>query len=70
MRDSVGGWEGRVIEGDGTYRVELQSRKGVAEDEMFGWHHELKECESEQTLGDGEGQGVLVCCSPWNQSWT
>ena len=22
-------------------------------------------CEFEQTLGDGEGQGSLVCCSPW-----
>ena len=21
--------------------------------------------EFEQTLGDGEGQGSLVCCSPW-----
>ena len=21
--------------------------------------------ESEQTLGDGEGQGGLACCSPW-----
>ena len=23
--------------------------------------------ESEQTLGDGGGQGSLVCCSPWAQ---
>ena len=22
-------------------------------------------CEFEQTLGDGEGQGGLACCSPW-----
>ena len=21
----------------------------------------------EQTLGDGEGQGSLVCCSPWGR---
>ena len=21
---------------------------------------------SEQVLGDGEGQGSLVCCSPWD----
>ena len=32
---------------------------------MFGWHHELNGCEFEQTLGDGEGQGSLACCSPW-----
>ena len=31
---------------------------------MVGWHHQLKAHESEQTLGDGEGQGGL-CCSPW-----
>ena len=23
--------------------------------------------EFEQTLGDGEGQGSLVCCSPWGR---
>ena len=32
---------------------------------MVGWHHRLNGHESEQTLGDGEGQGSLVCCSPW-----
>ena len=31
---------------------------------MIGWHHQLNEQESEQTPGDGEGQGSLVCCSP------
>ena len=31
---------------------------------MAGWHHQLNGYESEQTLGDGEGQGSLVCCSP------
>ena len=35
------------------------------EDEMVGWHHQLNVPESEQTLGDNEGQGILVCCSPW-----
>ena len=37
----------------------------MTEDEMVGWHHRLKGCEFEQTPGDGEGQGSLVCCSPW-----
>ena len=36
----------------------------MTEDEMVGWHHQLNEQESEQTLGDGEGQGGLACCSP------
>ena len=38
--------------------------EGVAEDEMVGWHHGLNGHEFEQTLGDGEGQGSLVCCRP------
>ena len=32
---------------------------------MVGWHHRLNGPEFEQTLGDGERQGSLVCCSPW-----
>ena len=32
---------------------------------MFGWRHRLNECDFEQTLGDGEGQRGLACCSPW-----
>ena len=42
-----------------------QEEKGTREDEMVGWHHRLNGHEFEQTLGDGEGQGSLVCCSPW-----
>ena len=37
----------------------------MTKDEMVGWHHPLNEHESEQTLGDGEGQGSLSCYSPW-----
>ena len=36
----------------------------MTENEMVGWHHQFKGHESEQTLGDGEGQGSLSCCSP------
>ena len=32
---------------------------------MVGWHHRLDGHEFEQTLGVGEGQGGLACCSPW-----
>ena len=31
---------------------------------MVGWHHQLNEYEIEETLGGGEGQGSLECCSP------
>ena len=37
----------------------------MTEDEMVGCHYQLNGPEFEQTLGDGEGQGSLVCCSPW-----
>ena len=30
---------------------------------MVRWHHQHNELE--QTLGDSEGQGILVYCSPW-----
>ena len=32
---------------------------------MVGWDKRLNGNEFEQTLGDGEGQGSLVCRSPW-----
>ena len=32
---------------------------------MVGWHYRLNRHEFEQTLGDGTGQGSLVCCGPW-----
>ena len=42
-----------------------QEEKGMAEDKMVGWHHQLNGHELKQTLGNGEGQGSLACCSPW-----
>ena len=41
-----------------------QEEKGMTEDEMVGWHHQLYGHEFEQAPGDGEGQGSLACCSP------
>ena len=32
---------------------------------MIGWHHRLNGHEFEQAPGVGDGQGSLVCCSPW-----
>ena len=34
---------------------------------MDRWHHRLNGCEFEQALGDGEGQGSLVCWSSWGR---
>ena len=47
-------------------KIEGRRRRG-RQDEMAGWHHRRNGHEFEQTLGDGEGQGSLVCCSPWNR---
>ena len=44
-----------------------KEEKGMTEDEMVGWHHQLNAHTFEQALGDGEGQGSLACCSPWGQ---
>ena len=61
-----------------------QEEKEATEDEMVRLHHRLNGHEFEQTLGDGEGQGSLACCSPrghkesdtterlnnnWNSAW-
>ena len=42
-----------------------QEEKGTTEDEMVGWHQRLNGSEFEQALAVGDGQGSLVCCSPW-----
>ena len=42
-----------------------QEEKGVTEDEMVRWHHQLSGRVFEQSPGDSEGQGSLVCCILW-----
>ena len=42
-----------------------QEEKGATEEEMVEWHQQLNGHEFEQALGDSEGRGSLVCCSPW-----
>ena len=37
----------------------------MTEDEIVGMHHQLNGHEFKQTLGDGDRQGSLACCSPW-----
>ena len=44
---------GKVPDAEKDWR---QVEKGVVEDEMVGWHHQLSGHEFQQTPGDGEGQ--------------
>ena len=39
----------------------------MTKDEIAGWHHLVDGCEFEQAPENGEGQGSLVCCSPWGR---
>ena len=49
-----------------------QEEKEMTEDEVVEWHHLLDRHEFEQALGVGEGQGSLMCYSPWvaKSNWT
>ena len=47
-----------------------QEENTATEDEMVGWHHRLNGHEFQRILGDSEGQGSLVCCSPWGRKET
>ena len=44
-----------------------QEEKGMTEDEMAGWHHQLNGHESEWTPGVGDRQGGLACCDSWGR---
>ena len=59
-------------------KIEGRRRRGWQR-MMVGWHHQLSGHEIEQAPGVGDGQGALVCCSPWGrkesdmteqQNWT
>ena len=41
--------------------------EGRTEDEMVGWYHQLNGHDFEWAPGDGEGQRILACCSPWGR---
>ena len=43
----------------------MQEEKGTTEDEMVGWHDQLNGHGFGWTLGVGDEQGGLVCCSSW-----
>ena len=44
-----------------------QEEKGTTEDDMVGWHHWHNGHGFRWTLGVGEGQGGLACCSSWGR---
>ena len=44
-----------------------QEEKGMRDDEMAGWHHRLDGLEFEEAPRVGDGQGSLVCFSPWGR---
>ena len=43
-------------------KIEGRRRRGQ---KMVGWHERFNGHKLEQIPGDSEGQGILVCCSPW-----
>ena len=43
-----------------------QEEKGMTEDEMVGWHHQLNGHEFEQAPGISDGQENVTCYSPWD----
>ena len=45
-----------------------QEERGTTEGKMVGCHHWLNRHEFEWTPGVGDGQGGLVCCSPWGRN--
>ena len=48
-------------------KIDGMRRRGQQRMRWVGWHHRLNGHEFEQTPGDSEGQGSLVCCSPWGR---
>ena len=44
-----------------------QEEKGLTEDEMVGWHHQLYGHEFQQAPGIGDRQGSLACCDSWGR---
>ena len=59
-------FQARVLEWGAIVQVNPVSHLRVfSEDEMVGWHRQLDGHEFEQAPGVDDGQGSLVCCSPW-----
>ena len=48
-------------------KIEGGKGRGWQRMRWFGWHHQLDRHEFEQASGIGDGQGGLLCYSPWGQ---
>ena len=46
-------------------KIEGRRRRGQQRMRFVRWHYLLNGYGFEQALGDGEGEGSLVSCSPW-----
>ena len=57
----------RLIGKDPVAEKDWRQEKGMTEDEMARWHHQLDGYEFEQVPGVGDGQRSLGCCSPWGR---
>ena len=49
-------------------KIEGGRRRGQQRIKMVRWHNRLNENEFKQAPGDGEGQGSLACCRPWDHN--
>ena len=58
---------GKDLEAGKDWRQEEKVGQRMTEDEMVGWHHCLDRHGFEQALEVDDGQGSLVCCSPWGR---
>ena len=45
----------------------IEDKKGMTEDEMVGWHHQLSGLEFEQTPGDSEDREAVLLPSTQSQ---
>ena len=58
-------WKSRLTGKDPELGKTEGRRREQQEDEMVGWYHGFNGHEFEQSQGDSDGQGGLVCCSSW-----
>ena len=65
LKSDTGSDHSAQLKSDPDAEKDWRQKKQVTQDETVGRHHRLNGHEFEQTLGDGEGQGRLVCCNPW-----
>ena len=54
-----------VLGKDPDTRNDWRQEKGMTEDEMVGWHHQVNAHEFEEAPGVDDGQGSPACCRPW-----